>query len=98
MAEVSLLVTRAELDYVAAGRQNEQQIAVRSASEDVLDALMQIDGQTGGRLSSVAVFLLLWVTEAPFGVHITVIALRTSMLCLLCWREGPAGKFAFSAN
>jgi hypothetical protein len=45
MAEVSLLVTKAELDYVAAGRQNEQQIAVRSASEDVLDALMQIDGR-----------------------------------------------------
>src|SRR6266705_3194149 len=45
MAEVSLLVTQAELDYVATGRQNEQQIAVRSASQDVLDSLMQIDGR-----------------------------------------------------
>ena len=45
MAEVSLLVTEAELDYVATGRQNEQQIAVRSASQDILDALMPIDGR-----------------------------------------------------
>ena len=50
MPEVSLLVTLAELNYVAEGRESEQQIAVRSASPDVLDDLMRIDRQNRRQL------------------------------------------------
>lgn len=50
MPEISLVVTRPALNHISAGRQNEAQIAIRSATADIAPRIRQLSANNGVNL------------------------------------------------